>query len=149
MIFEHLERLFNVKIPKELTTENKDARADGGTYVNLLTGERAIAIFYEVTVELGSGDPGLQAALTYRKHVAQSSVHGFCSPETFLSDIPPEQRDNIHNVSCCPSLIIAITGPYICFLGCVFAHVPIIQHLTDYIYLGGGRFSRDQVIRIA
>jgi hypothetical protein len=79
----------------------------------------------------------------------QSSVRGFCSPEIFLSDIPPEQHDNIRNVSCCPSLIIAIAGPYICFLGCVFAHVPTVQHLTDYIYLGGGPFSRDQVTRIA
>jgi hypothetical protein len=57
--------------------------------------------------------------------------------------------DNIRNGSCCPSLIVAIAGPYICFLGCVFSHVPIVQHLTDYIYLGGGPFSRDHVTRIA
>jgi Crinkler effector protein N-terminal domain len=147
--FQRLERFFNVKIKNELATENRDARVDGGTYVSLRTGERAVAIFYEVKGELDSGDPGLLAALTYRKHVVQSCVRGFCLPEVFLSDIPPEQYDNIRNVSCCPSLIVAIAGPYICFLGCVFSHVPVVQHLTDYIYLGGDPFSRYHVTHVA
>ena len=89
--FQRLERLFNVQIKPEYTTESRDAIADGGTYVNLRTGERAVPVFYEAKVELGSGDPGLQAALTYRKRVIQRRVRGFNSPEIFLSDIPPEQ----------------------------------------------------------
>ena len=41
---------------------------DNGTFATLATSQ------HEITVELGSGDPGLQAALTYRKHIVQESV---------------------------------------------------------------------------
>ena len=34
-------------------------------------------------------------------------------------------------------------------MGSVFAHVPIVQPFTDYLYLGGHPFTRVQVPRIA
>ncbi|KAI0249173.1 hypothetical protein BJV78DRAFT_1328610, partial [Lactifluus subvellereus] len=59
------------------------------------------------------------------------------------------QYTDIRNVSCCPCFIIAISGPYICFIGAVFPHVPIVQPFTDYLYLGGHPFRREHVPRIA
>ncbi|KAI0270694.1 hypothetical protein BC834DRAFT_528056 [Gloeopeniophorella convolvens] len=67
--------------------------------------------YVDVKNEFCEGDPGL--------HVAQ------------------DKYARIRNVSPCPGLLIAVAGPYICFLGFVLAPVPVVRHLTDYICLGG------------
>ncbi|KAI0249171.1 hypothetical protein BJV78DRAFT_1130076 [Lactifluus subvellereus] len=126
MTFTYLEKLLGVSIQSQVKLEGK-VTGDGVSFTPLGTREWAVAVYYEMKAELGSGDPGLQAALTYRKHVAQDSY-----------------RD-IRNASCCPCLIIAIPGPYICFMGGVFAHVPIVQPFTPYLYLGGHPFTREHV----
>lgn len=36
----------------------------------------------------------------------------------------------------CPSLLIAIAGPWMCVLGAVFLDHPVVQPLTDYIWVG-------------
>ena len=45
------------------------------------------------------------------------------------------------NRSCCPSIILAIAGPWMCVLGGVFIDKAIIQPLTDYTWLSGDPFD--------
>ena len=42
---------------------------------------------------------------------------------------------------CCPSIILAIAGPWMCVLGGVFVQKTITQPLTDYVWLGGDPFD--------
>ncbi|KAG9078946.1 hypothetical protein FRC06_008030 [Ceratobasidium sp. 370] len=49
---------------------------------------------------------------------------------------------NIRKVSCCPSFIIAIAGPWICILGAVFAEKVIVHPLTEFLWMG--RESHDE-----
>ncbi|PKY55590.1 hypothetical protein RhiirA4_475159 [Rhizophagus irregularis] len=37
--------------------------------------------------------------------------------------------------SCCPSIILAIAGPWICVLGAVYLENPVIEPLTDFILM--------------
>ena len=41
----------------------------------------------------------------------------------------------------CPSIILAIAGPWMCVLGGVFVQKTITQPLTDYVWLGGDPFD--------
>ena len=45
---------------------------------------------------------------------------------------------------CCPSIILAIAGPWLCVLGGVFVDKAIIQRLTGYIWLGGDPFETNK-----
>jgi len=46
------------------------------------------------------------------------------------------------NRSCCPSIILAIAGPWMCVLGGdEVVDKAIVQPLTDYIWLGGDPFD--------
>jgi len=51
--------------------------------------------------------------------------------------------------SCCPSIILAIAGPWICVLGGVLVDKAIIQPLTDYIWLGSDPFDSTQQVFVA
>jgi serine/threonine protein kinase len=51
----------------------------------------------------------------------------------FLKTHRPHQNSETHN---CPCFIIALAGPWLCILGAVFVVRPIIQPLTDYMWLG-------------
>jgi hypothetical protein len=79
--FEYLRELLGVDIQSQVRLKDSQVKGDGSTFATLATHERAIAVYYDITVELGSGDPGLQAALTYRKHIIQISVRDLCSSE--------------------------------------------------------------------
>lgn len=46
-----------------------------------------------------------------------------------------EQTVKIRNSSCCPSIILAIAGPWICVLGAVYLNKPVIEPLTDFILM--------------
>ncbi|KAI0268863.1 hypothetical protein BC834DRAFT_820680, partial [Gloeopeniophorella convolvens] len=129
-IFRHLQDLLRLNVqvkPQEL--EESQVMGDGAVITSLETGEKAVFCYIKVKNELG--DAGLQAALTYRRHIAQSSY------------------ERVRNVSPCPCIIVAIAGPYICFQGAVFAPVPVVEHLTDYIYLGGQTLKRARIDRLA
>jgi hypothetical protein len=39
-------------------------------------------------------------------------------------------------MSCCPSFIVAIAGPWMCILGCVYLEQIVVQPLTEHIWLG-------------
>jgi hypothetical protein len=44
--------------------------------------------------------------------------------------------DGIRKQCCCPSLIITIAGPWIAILGAVFLDYPVVQPLTDFLWVG-------------
>lgn len=46
-----------------------------------------------------------------------------------------EQTIKIRNSSCCPSIILAIAGPWICVLGAVYLEKPVVEPLTDFILM--------------
>ena len=47
---------------------------------------------------------------------------------------------------CCPSIILAIVGPWMYVLGGVFVQKTITQPLTDYVWLGGDPFDSIQQV---
>ncbi|KEP48576.1 kinase domain protein [Rhizoctonia solani 123E] len=74
-------------------------------------------IILEMTNEIGTGgsDPSVQAAQSYSRLWQSSNLFDRC---------------------CCPSILIAIAGPWMCILGAVFLDRPIVQPLTDYLWIG-------------
>lgn len=78
----------------------------------------APCIIMEMKNEIGSGksDPSIQAAQSYSR----------------------SWRDPSHLLErcCCPSILIAIAGPWMSILGAVFLDRPVIQPLTDYLWVG-------------
>ncbi|KAJ1307067.1 hypothetical protein OPQ81_008046 [Rhizoctonia solani] len=46
------------------------------------------------------------------------------------------QSSKLLNQCFCPSILIAIAGPWMCILGAVFFDRPIVQPLTDFIWVG-------------
>ncbi|KAI0244943.1 hypothetical protein BJV78DRAFT_1339844, partial [Lactifluus subvellereus] len=84
----------------------------------------------EVKNEIGTAnaDPYNQASLAYRKYWADSS------------------RDDIRTRCYCPSIILAIAGPWLCVLGGVYLQKVVIQPLTDYVWLGGDIFNADHLV---
>ncbi|KAF8600633.1 hypothetical protein BDV93DRAFT_419111, partial [Ceratobasidium sp. AG-I] len=74
----------------------------------------------ETKNEIGTGgcDPSIQASLSYSKYWGDSTL------------------DKVRIQSCCPSLLFAIAGPWMCVLGAVFLDHPVVQPLTDYIWIG-------------
>ncbi|KAH9921084.1 hypothetical protein B0H21DRAFT_827183 [Amylocystis lapponica] len=82
--------------------------------------------------ELGSPDDGgIQAALTYRKHIVQSVY------------------TDIRHSSCCPCLLISVMGAYICIFGAVFVDQVVVQPFTEYIWLGGDPYYETWVVSVA
>ena len=47
---------------------------------------------------------------------------------------------------CCPSIILAIVGPWMYVLSGVFVQKTITQPLTDYVWLGGDPFDSIQQV---
>jgi hypothetical protein len=77
VVFERLNTLLGVPIHLRVEVGDKGVVGDGDgmSLAPLGIGERAILAYYQVTSELGStGDAILQAALSYRKHIAHCSV---------------------------------------------------------------------------
>ncbi|QRV79847.1 adaptin amino-terminal region protein [Ceratobasidium sp. AG-Ba] len=74
----------------------------------------------EIKNEVGTGacDPGIQAAEDY----------GICWSQGDVS--------SIRGSCCCPSLLIAVAGPWMCILGAVYLDHVVVQQLTDYVWLG-------------
>lgn len=90
----------------------------------------AYLVIREFKNEIGTGhaDPYNQASLSYRKYWADPS------------------RDAIRNSCHCPSIILAIAGPWLCVIGGVYLQKAVIQPLTDYIWLGGDSFNEDRLL---
>ncbi|CAE6423060.1 unnamed protein product [Rhizoctonia solani] len=74
-------------------------------------------ILMEMKNEIGAGgsDPSIQAAQTYSWVWRNSKLLDQCS---------------------CPSILLAIAGPWMCVLGAVFLNRPVVQPLTDFVWVG-------------
>lgn len=57
--------------------------------------------------------------------------------------------EGIRNTSCCPCVLFAIAGPYLCIMGAIFVQEVIVQPLTDYIWLGGDPHYDNRVVSLA
>ncbi|TFK62236.1 hypothetical protein BDN72DRAFT_903401 [Pluteus cervinus] len=80
----------------------------------------AFVALREAKNEIGtaSSDPYNQASFSYRKYWAGA------------------EQKAIRERSYCPTIIIAIAGPWFCVMGGVFGERVIVQPLTDYMWLG-------------
>ncbi|KAJ6509024.1 hypothetical protein C8R45DRAFT_969640 [Mycena sanguinolenta] len=61
------------------------------------------------------------------------------------------QNDLAVRASCCPTYVVALSGPWIAILGVVITSRCIVQRLTDYLWLGPRNclLNDDHVLRIA
>ncbi|EGO02239.1 hypothetical protein SERLA73DRAFT_178089 [Serpula lacrymans var. lacrymans S7.3] len=93
----------------------------------------AVALVEEEKAELGwGGDPSIQGSFSYLQFWAGAD------------------HEHIRNATCCPSFIIGIGGPWVVILGAVITSSPIIQRLTDYLWLGHSRVIDDSyALRLA
>ncbi|KAH9066534.1 hypothetical protein EDB87DRAFT_1553341, partial [Lactarius vividus] len=70
-------------------------------------------------VGTGGCEPSYQCTLGFRSYYVQKEM------------LP------IRESCCCPSFLIALAGPWMCILGAVFVENPVVQQLTDFIWIGG------------
>jgi hypothetical protein len=59
------------------------------------------------------------------------------------------KRDGVRHATCCPTIAIAIAGPFIMAMGVVITDKVIVQRLTDYIYTGGEMDFDSHCLRVA
>ncbi|KAK0458356.1 uncharacterized protein EV420DRAFT_394133 [Desarmillaria tabescens] len=95
----------------------------------------AAGVICEEKAELGwDGEGSVQGSFSYAQYWTQKDI----------------QREHIFKACCCPSFIISIAGPWIVILGAVFRTLPIVQRLTDYLWLGNSRANDDDhALRLA
>ncbi|KAG9086361.1 hypothetical protein FS749_003688 [Ceratobasidium sp. UAMH 11750] len=80
----------------------------------------ACLIVVEMKNEIGTGgsDPSIQAAQSYSRYWGDPKM------QTLLDQC------------CCPSLLVAIAGPWMAILGAVFLDRPVVQPLTHFLWIG-------------
>ncbi|KAK0458352.1 uncharacterized protein EV420DRAFT_1270690 [Desarmillaria tabescens] len=85
--------------------------------------------------ELGwDGEGSVQGSFSYAQYWTQKDI----------------QREHIFKACCCPSFIVSIAGLWIVILGAIFRTLPIVQRLTDYLWLGNSRANDDNhALRLA
>ncbi|KAH9935458.1 uncharacterized protein B0H18DRAFT_1082234 [Fomitopsis serialis] len=93
----------------------------------------AVMAIIEEKGEFGSsGEGSVQGSFSYIEHWVDQS------------------QEKLRKMSCCPTFIISIAGPWIVICGAIFTSDIIVQRLTDYIWLGRSRtIDDDRVVRIA
>ncbi|QRV74611.1 WaaY domain-containing protein [Ceratobasidium sp. AG-Ba] len=93
----------------------------------------AIYMVIEVKNEVGTGgsDPTIQGAVSYVKQ--------------WGSETKRSQR----YASCCPSFILGIAGPWMCLLGAIMLTQPVVQPLTDFLWVAASPRSDRQFCRLA
>ncbi|KAH9072282.1 hypothetical protein EDB83DRAFT_211792 [Lactarius deliciosus] len=94
---------------------------------------RALVVVKEDTNEIGTGgcDPSHQCSMSYRSYYVQKKMK------------------LIRESCCCPSFLIAFAGPWMCILGAVYAESPVIQQLTDFIWIGGHPYDNHKLKLVA
>ncbi|CAI2195391.1 17701_t:CDS:2, partial [Funneliformis geosporum] len=109
-ITKFIDKLLEVKI-------EDGSSNDGMLLIETACGENGLRIIHEIKNEIGEGgsDPTIQVTLSYSKYWAQ------------------EQRNKIRAVCSCPSILLAVAGPWICVLGGIYTSNPVISPLTDLI----------------
>ncbi|KAG8689907.1 hypothetical protein FRC11_014955, partial [Ceratobasidium sp. 423] len=96
-------------------------QADGAiTYSEQYGFLKAYCAILEVKNEVGTGqsDPSIQGGESYGIYWSQ------------------DEMSQLRQVCRCPSLIIALAGPWMCILGAIYLEDVVVQPLTDYIWLG-------------
>ncbi|KAJ1302980.1 hypothetical protein OPQ81_003272 [Rhizoctonia solani] len=81
---------------------------------------KAYCAILEVKNEIGTGksDPSIQGGESYGIYWSQ------------------DEMKQLRGICRCPSLIIAVAGPWMCVLGAIYLEHVVVQPLTDYIWLG-------------
>ncbi|KAF8599125.1 hypothetical protein BDV93DRAFT_609465, partial [Ceratobasidium sp. AG-I] len=104
----------------EFTPENV-VKCRGGVLkaMTIGSGPEAYCAVLELENEMGAGDsdPSVQAAHSYAIYWSQKKMEA------------------LRKICCCPSLIIAVAGPWMCILGAVYLDHVVVQPLTDFIWL--------------
>ncbi|KEP46853.1 putative kinase domain protein [Rhizoctonia solani 123E] len=77
-----------------------------------------LAYLLIMEISTGSSDPSIQAARSYKRYWSNIAT------EHWL------------NWCCCPSILFAITGPWMRVLGAIFLDRPVVQPLTDFGWVG-------------
>ncbi|KAG8740820.1 hypothetical protein FRC10_003848 [Ceratobasidium sp. 414] len=91
--------------------------------------ETAYTVIMEVKNEIGTddSDPSVQGAESYARYWSNNTMK------------------HIRNVSCCPSFVVAVAGPWICILGAVFVEKVIVHPLTDFLWMGRESHDEDRL----
>ncbi|KAG8900464.1 hypothetical protein FRB99_006033 [Tulasnella sp. 403] len=118
------------KVEASANVRQKAVKADRVVDTTRAEG-KAFRLIVEVKNEIGSdqSDPSIQGALSYS--------HYWSSPEPF------------GHACCLPSFILAIAGPWLCVLGGIALDRFTVEHLTDYIFIGGEWDDEPTVQRVA
>ncbi|KAF8577897.1 hypothetical protein K439DRAFT_1621781 [Ramaria rubella] len=127
-ITEHLAKLINDAF---ISAGEPNVLSDG-VLVQTCGVSSAYLGILEVKNEIGTAnsDPSIQGCLAYRKY--------WVSPT----------QDVLRSKCYCPSIILAIAGPWLCILGGVHLEQAVVQPLTDYLWLGGDTFSDSRIISV-
>ena len=129
---------------------NKEAgvNSDGVVTEHCGTSMAYVAI-QEVKNEIGtaSADPYNQGSLAYRKYWAAESKLGWSlQTPSSLTREPCAANKKLREACYCPTIMLAIAGPWMCVFGGVYLQKATVQPLTDYIWLGGNNFNDDRLI---
>jgi hypothetical protein len=112
----------------------------------------AYLVIREVKNEIGTAqsDPYHQGSLAYRKYwAAQPRKYKAlckCSRASLTISL---LEDTVRRKSYCPSIILAIAGPWLCVLGGIYHEKAVVQHLTDYLWIGDDKFGEENLCSIA
>ncbi|KAH9004562.1 hypothetical protein EDB86DRAFT_2771463, partial [Lactarius hatsudake] len=100
-----------------------------GALTQICGSVKALVVVKEDKNEIGTGgcDPSHQCSMGYRSYCAQKKMKP------------------IRECCCCPSFLIAIAGPWMCILGAVYVEYPIVQQLTDFIWIGGHPYDNHKL----
>ncbi|KAF8871583.1 hypothetical protein BD779DRAFT_1652902 [Infundibulicybe gibba] len=130
-IHEGLSKILGVDIVQQ---PNDDGTCANGAYMLSVDGVRIAPYLDEFKRDIGDGgsDPSQQVGIRMRKSWIQ------------------KDRQEISNKCCCPTLMIAGAGAWMCVLGGVFPDKPIVQRLTDMMWVGHSSTEEDpRVYRFA
>ncbi|KAK2460127.1 hypothetical protein APHAL10511_007806 [Amanita phalloides] len=135
-VYPYICSLLGIQLHENVATTTdwkKKAESDGLVKQDLddktFSEKVAIVGHVEAKNELGvEGQCGVQNMLGLRK---------------FLTN---DKYNDIHNTTCCPCIMISITGPYIMFGGAIFADIFVAEAFTDPIYLGG---TKEQIVTLS
>ncbi|KAL5634282.1 hypothetical protein ACGC1H_006180 [Rhizoctonia solani] len=95
----------------------QETQANGVESGGAITGPEATCLIILET-GMGPSDPSTQAAQSYTRYWSNSAARRWL------------------NWCCCPSIIIGIAGPWMCVLGAIFLDRPVVQPLTDFLWVG-------------
>ncbi|KAK2462645.1 hypothetical protein APHAL10511_005378 [Amanita phalloides] len=117
-----------------ISEANDDQTCSDGSIVIEIGDSRIPICMMEIKVEGGEGgDPSTQAGLSIRRF--------WVTQENFFP---------IRDKTCCPTFLLAGGGAWLTVLGAVFTDRPIVQRLTDMLWMGNATTHReDRLLHLA